>query len=85
MPERLFLQFLALSLYTVFMGFCFCDGFGLHILRKLIWFGVFLAVSIYIFRLKNQFDLVEILPIPTLLAILLCAYEKKNRSRKLNG
>ena len=81
MPERLLLQFLALSLYTVFMGFCFCDGFGLDILRKLVWFSVFLGISIYPLRLKNQFDLADILPIPTILAILLCVYEKKKSAK----
>jgi hypothetical protein len=75
--ERLFLQFLTLILYVIFMGFCFCDGFKLHILRKLIWFSVFLGISLYILRWKNQFDLVLILPIPTLLAIILCIYEKR--------
>jgi asparagine N-glycosylation enzyme membrane subunit Stt3 len=59
------------------MGFCFCDGFNLHTLRKLVWFAVFLAISIYTLITKNEFNLAFILPIPTLLAILLCAYEKK--------
>jgi len=82
---RLFLQFLGLSLYTVFVGFCFCDGFKLHILRKLIWFGVFLVVSLYTFSLTKQFDLTIILPVPTLLAISLCAYEKGKTTRKAKG
>lgn len=76
MPNALLMQLFALSLYTLFMGFTFCDGFKLHILRKLLWFGVFAAISIYVIRIKNEFDLSLILPIPTLLAILLCAYEK---------
>ncbi|TRZ95005.1 hypothetical protein D4R78_05015 [bacterium] len=79
--ERLLLQFLALNLYVIFMGFCFCDGFKLHILRKLIWFSVFLGISLYILRWKNQFDLAFILPIPTLLAIILCIYEKKKANK----
>jgi len=81
LTERLFLQFLTLSLYVIFMGFCFCDGFKLHILRKLIWFSVFLVISLYILRWKNQFDLAFILPIPTLLAIILCIYEKNKASK----
>jgi hypothetical protein len=68
------------------MGFCFCDGFKLHILRKLVWFVTFLAISIYVFKIKNEFDLVLILPIPTLLATLFCGYEemksKKNRDSR---
>lgn len=85
MADRLFLQFLGLSLYTIFMGFCFCDGFKLHILRKLIWFVVFLTVSLCTFFLTKQFDLAAILPMPTLLAILLCAYEKGKRTKTSKG
>jgi len=72
------MQFLVLSLYAFFVGFCFCDGFKLHILRKLLWFITFLIISIYILKIKNEFDLALILPIPTLLAFLLCYYERKN-------
>ena len=82
MENTLLLQFIALSLYVFFMGFCFCDGFKLHILRKLIWFGTFLFISIYVFKTKNEFNLTYILPTPTLLAILLCAYEKRKSNRK---
>lgn len=82
MANILLKQFLTLSLYTLFMGFCFCDGFKLHTLRKLVWFIVFLAISIYTLRTKNEFDLAYILPIPTLLAILLCSYEKVKAKRK---
>jgi len=77
-------QLLTLSLYALFVGFCFCDGFKLWTPRKLLWFGVFLIISIYILKTRNEFDLALILPIPTLLAILLCAYEKikqKGRSK----
>lgn len=77
MVQILWMQFITLVLYTFFMGFCFCDGFNLHTLRKLVWFAVFLAISIYTLITKNEFNLAFILPIPTLLAILLCAYEKK--------
>ena len=65
------------------MGFCFCDGFRLHTARKLIWFTVFLAISIYTLRLKNEFDLTFILPVPTLLAIILCGYEKIKSNKKI--
>ena len=83
MANTLLMQFLALSLYAFFMGFCFCDGFKLHILRKLVWFAVFLAISIYSLKTKNEFNLAFILPIPTLLAILLCAYEKRKSKKKI--
>ncbi|MDP3732116.1 MAG: hypothetical protein Q8R31_03675 [Candidatus Omnitrophota bacterium] len=77
MGKIMLLQFLTLSLYVFFVGFCFCDGFKLHILRKLVWFAVFLLISIYTLKVKNEFNLSIILPIPTLLAILLCSYEKR--------
>jgi hypothetical protein len=82
MDKILLLQFVAVSLYTLFMGFCFCDGFKLHILRKLLWFAVFLIISIYVFRIRKEYDLALILPIPTLLAILLCSYEKRRAKEK---
>lgn len=74
-------QFIALSMYVVFTGFCFCDGFKLHIIRKLIWFFIFLAVSICVFHSKKEYDLASILPIPTLFAIFLCSYEKHKRKK----
>jgi hypothetical protein len=80
MAERLLLQFLALSIYTFFMGFCFCDFFKLHILRKLAWFIPFLLISAAVLKTRNEFDLSLILPIPTLWAIVLCWMEK-NRHR----
>jgi len=83
MANRLLMQFLVLSLYAFFVGFCFCDGFKLHILRKLLWFITFLIISIYILKIKNEFDLALILPIPTLLAFLLCYYERKNLKKDI--
>ena len=79
---ELLLQLCALSLYVLFMGFCFCDGFKLHILRKLIWFTVFLFIALPTFKSKGNFDLAIILPIPTLLAFILCWYEKRSREKK---
>lgn len=85
MGKILLLQFIALSLYACFAGFCFCDGFRVHIIRKLIWFIIFLAISTYILKTKGSFDLAFILPIPTLLAILLCYYEReKSKSKSIN-
>lgn len=82
MVDALPMQLLTLSLYTVFMGFCFCDGFGLQTLRKIIWFIVFLAIATYTLRTKNEFDLASILPVPILLAIVLCAYEKRKGKKR---
>ncbi|MCX5714386.1 MAG: hypothetical protein NT033_06175 [Candidatus Omnitrophica bacterium] len=76
MPDTILWQMLTLSLFTLFIGICFCDGFNLHIGKKIAWFIVFAAISIYILRTKEEFDLKLILPIPLLSAILLCLYEK---------
>jgi hypothetical protein len=80
--KNLILQFIALSLYVLLMGFTFCDGFKLHILRKLVWFSVFLIVAIPVYRITGEFSLERIIPIPTLLAFLLCWYEKAKRVRQ---
>jgi hypothetical protein len=81
MEQVLIRQFLALSIYVLFVGICFCDGFKLHVARKLAWFLTFLLISVYILKRTNQFDLSLILPVPTLLAILLCRYELKRSQR----
>lgn len=82
MDKILIMQFLALSLYVLFVGFCFCDGFKLHILRKLVWFISVLFISTYVFKTKGEYDLSLILPVPTLLAILLCNYEMRESKTK---
>jgi len=61
------------------MGFIFCDYFKLHIWRKLAWFIPFLLISAYVLKVRGEFDLGLILPIPMLLAILLGWLEKRNR------
>lgn len=81
MNDPLFMQLLALSLYTWFMGFTFCDGFQLHIIRKLIWFGVFLAVSIYVLHTQNEYDLALILSVSSLAALVLCYFERRKRGQ----
>ena len=73
----LFLPLVAISLYVAFMGFCFCDGFKLHVGRKLIWFLVFLLISLHVFATKGNFDLSLILPVPVLLAFLFCSMEQR--------
>ena len=71
------MQFITLSIYLFFVGFTFCDGFKLHIARKVVWFAVFLVNAVSVFAVTNEFSLPFILPIPTTLAFLLCLYEKK--------
>lgn len=69
MAERLLMQFLTLSIFSFLMGTTFCDFYKLDVVRKLIWFGIFLAISAYVLRLKGEYDLTLILPVPMLLAI----------------
>jgi hypothetical protein len=54
----------------------------LHVARKLLWFGVFLGASLYVLNTRNDLDLSLILPIPTLLAIFLCGYEKRMAAKR---
>lgn len=77
MEERLILQFIAMSIYAFLMGFIFCDFFKLHVVRKLIWFIVFLYISAYVLKMRGEFDLGLILPIPMLLAIWLGWMQKR--------
>ena len=81
MGKIIFWQWLTLSLFVSFVGFCFCDGFKLHILRKLLWFGAFLGLVIASLKMKAGFELTLILPPAILLAILLCYYEKRKQKR----
>ncbi len=82
MGNIIFRQCLTLSLFVFLMGFCFCDGFNLHILRKLLWYAVFLALIILSLRIRNGFDLTFILSPSILLAVLLCGYEKRKQRIK---
>jgi len=82
MNNPIFLQWLALSLFAAFMGFCFCDGFKLHIKRKMIWFSIFLLITVYSLLIKGYFDFTYIIPVPSLLAVILCKYEKTVSSGK---
>ena len=81
MDKDVVMQFLALSLYVLFTGFCFCDGFDLPVSKKIVWGGVFLLVSLYVQREKGELDISWILPVPTLVALLFC-YRRKKRMRQ---
>ena len=82
MAGLIFWQWLTLSVFAAFMGFCFCDGFNLHILRKLVWFAAFLALVILSMKIRNEFNLNIILTPSVILAILFCVYEKKRQREK---
>ncbi len=82
MANTLFMQFFSLSLFTLFVGYCFGDGFGLKLARRIFWYFSLLAISIYTLNAKSEFDLAFILPIPTLLATIFCSYEKIQSKKK---
>jgi hypothetical protein len=82
MHNVIFWQWLTLSLFVLFMGFCFCDGFSLHILKKLLWFTAIIVLAIFSLKINNEFDLTVILPIPILLAILFCYSAKRRQKNK---
>ena len=73
--RTLLLQYLTLSLYALFVGFTFCDGFRLRTSRKLVFFAIFGAIAIFVLRTTGEFRLAWILPVPTLLAFGLCWVE----------
>ena len=77
MGNALLLQYLTLCIYTVFLGFSFCDGFNLPVSKKLTCFIPFVLIAAYVLKVKGQFVLELILPVPTLLAFLLCANERR--------
>lgn len=70
-------QYFTICVYLLFMGFCFCDGFKLHTARKLLFFSLFSIIAIHNVKTAGTFQLEAILPLPTLLAFMLCWYEKK--------
>ena len=82
MAERLILQFVTLTIFSFLMGITFCDFYKLHIVRKLIWFSIFLAISVYVLHTCGEFDLSLILPVPMLAAIGLAWWQRdKNRKK----
>jgi len=83
--QRIVCEFLTLSVFLFFMGFCFCDGFKLHVVRKIIWFVGFLITVLVVFQRTQAFDLVSILPFPLILALILCWYEKRIHSSNRGG
>ena len=82
MANTILWQLITLSLFTSFMGFCFCDGFKLHIARKIIWFVVFLISCIFVLKVKGEFDLITILPGSIILAAVLCVCQKIESEEK---
>jgi len=85
MVDRMALEFLSLSIYVLFTGFTFCDGFKLYTGRKILWAVVFLLMAVSSLKLYNEFDLTFILPLPTTLALLLCLNAKIKNDKKNNN
>ena len=50
-------QVLPLACYVLFIFFAFCDGFGLHAARKILWAVYFIAFSVLSFWATGAFDL----------------------------
>jgi lipid-A-disaccharide synthase-like uncharacterized protein len=80
--EMSFMRFMTLSLFLLFVGFVFCDGFKLSVIRKLIWFVAFLGVAVNVFYLMGKFDLSYVLPLPICLAFIFCYAQKKELEKK---
>ncbi|MFC1752684.1 hypothetical protein ACFL96_04735 [Thermoproteota archaeon] len=72
----LLLQFITLSIIALFVGICFCDGFNVPIPKKLIFFSAYAANAYIVLRATGTYALEMILPIPILVAMLLCWSEK---------
>ena len=66
------------------MGITFCDYYKLGTGQKLVWFGIFAAISAWVIRVRGEFDLALILPVPMLLAIAIAWMQKKG-GRSLRG
>lgn len=79
MADKLILQFVTLSIFSFLMGTTFCDFFKLHVVRKLIWFTIFFAISAFVMHLRGEYDLTLILPVPMLLAIVLGRLQIRRR------
>lgn len=77
MSQRLILQFLTLSIFSFLMGITFCDYYRLPTGKKLVWFGIFAAISAGVIWTRGEFDLALILPVPMLLAIAIAWMQKR--------
>jgi len=78
--DNIFLQFFALCVYVLFVGFCFCDGFELSTGTKIAWYAILLILGFYSLNKYNEFILALILPVPTLFALAVCWYKKRAKA-----
>lgn len=82
MGGKILLQFIALSIYVLFLGFIFCDYFKLHNFKKILFFIVFLFFATIVIKTRNEFDLSLILPVPTALALWLGIWQKRSLKKQ---
>ncbi len=80
MADRLLLQLITLAMFLLLMGFNFCDYYKLPTVRKLIWFVLFLGISVSVLRVRREFDLALILPLPLMIALLLAMLHKPKKA-----
>jgi len=84
MPTLLIHQIIAIAFYLFFVYYSFCDGFNVNPLRKIAWAIIFIWISIVSLQLRGQFDLILILPVPSVLAMSLCWFEKRAKAKNDN-
>jgi len=81
MLDNVALQLIALAFYTLFIFFTFCDGFKLHVFKKLIWAIFFLTACLLSLRVENEFDLKAIVAASSLIAFVICWLDKKYKQK----
>lgn len=79
MGGKIFLQFIALTIYVLFLSYIFYDYFKLRTIRKNLFYIVFLLLATVVIKTRSEFDLSLILPVPTLLALWLGIWQKREK------
>ncbi|MBL7198240.1 MAG: hypothetical protein ISS47_09090 [Candidatus Omnitrophica bacterium] len=82
MLDNIVLQLIALGFYTLFIFFTFCDGFKLHVFKKLIWAAFFLFAALLSLKINNEFDLKIIIASSSLVGFIICWLDRKFKLKK---
>lgn len=77
-------ELLPLSIYVWYVYFSFCDGFGLHPLRKIVWGIYFLLFSYWSLQVWGKLDLAFIFGLSALTAFVLAWFQVKENKAKAN-
>ncbi|HOW36609.1 MAG TPA: hypothetical protein PL155_09400 [Candidatus Omnitrophota bacterium] len=77
-------ELLPLSVYVWYVYFSFCDGFGLHPLRKIVWGIYFLLFSYWSIQISGRFDIAFILGLSSLTAFVLAWFQARENKLKAN-